>query len=117
MIMKIDRRDVLVVLISIIISAFIVANAFAGASGSKSNEQTNKDYEIIEGMLALKEFHGDFLVRLPDGKTKRFKAKAGAEITRNGKPVGYSELKVRDNIQVEYDGPTRKVIAIHANGS
>ena len=115
--MKVDRKDLLVFLISIFLSAFIVVTVSACASGGKSNEQTNKNYAIIEGMLALKEFHGDFLVRLPDGKTKRFKVKTDAEITRNGKPAGYSDLRVRDNIQVQYDSSTRKVIAIHANGS
>ncbi len=71
---------------------------------------------MLEGVMSIKEGHGDFLVRLPDGKAQRFSVKTDAEITRNGNPARYNELKVSDSIQVQYDGSTRKVIAIHANG-
>jgi dienelactone hydrolase len=42
---------------------------------------------------------------------------AAMEITRNGKPARFIELKPNDSIQVKYDATNRKVIAIHAGGS
>jgi hypothetical protein len=113
--MKFNRKNTFV-LMAVVLSAIFVGSAFAGASAGKSNEQKNKNYAMIEGVLALKEGHGDFLIRLPDGKAQRFSVKTGAEITRNGKPARYNELKVRDSIQVQYDVTNRKVIAIHASG-
>jgi hypothetical protein len=60
---------------------------------------------IFKGVLSIKEGHGAFLVRMPDGKAQRFSVRAGAgavEITRNGKTARYNELKVSDSIQVKY---------------
>jgi len=73
---------------------------------------------IFKDVLSIKEGHGDFLVRLSDGSAQRFSVRGdAAEITRNGKPARYSELKPSDRIQVKYDATNRKVIAIHAGGS
>ena len=73
---------------------------------------------IFKDVLSIKEGHGDFLVRLSDGSAQRFSVRGdAAEITRNGKPARYIELKVSDSIQVKYDATNRKVIAIHAGGS
>jgi len=73
---------------------------------------------IFKDVLSIKEGHGDFLVRLSDGSAQRFSVRGNAaEITRNGKPARYIELKVSDSIQVKYDATNRKVIAIHAGGS
>jgi len=116
--MKTNHKKIIVVLITLFLSTSYVGFSFAGTSAAKTNEQTSKNYEIIEGVLSLKEGHGEFLVRLPDGKAQRFAVNIGAvEITRNGKPVRYNELKVSDSVQVQYDGSTREVIAIHAQGS
>ena len=70
-------------------------------------------------MLSIKEGHGEFLVRLPDGKSRRFSVNlgGGAEITRNGKTARYSELKPSDSVRLQYERSTRKVIAIYAMGS
>jgi hypothetical protein len=69
-------------------------------------------------VLSIKEGHGDFLVRLSDGSAQRFSLRGrAAEITRNGEPARYSELKRSDSIQVKYDPSNRKVLAIHASGS
>jgi len=69
-------------------------------------------------VLSIKEGHGEFLVRLSDGSAQRFSVRGGAaEITRNGKPARYNELKPSDSIQVKYDATNRKVIAVHASGS
>jgi hypothetical protein len=98
--------------------ALIAGTAIAGASAGQT-DQTKSRQETIEGVLSLKEGHGDFLVRQPDGKTQRFSIglAQNADITRNGQPARYNELKVNDNIKVQYDGSTREVIAIHAQGS
>jgi len=69
-------------------------------------------------VLSIKEGHGDFLVRLSNGRAQRFNVRGNAaEITRNGEPARYSELKPIDSIQVKYDATNRKVIAIHASGT
>jgi hypothetical protein len=70
-------------------------------------------------VLFIKEGHGDFLVRLSDGRAQqRFSVRGSAAgITRNGKPARYIELKPSDSIQVKYDATNRKVTAIHAGGS
>ena len=117
-IMKANNKKISVVLIVTFLGTLFVGFSFAGTSAAKTNEQTSKNVEMIEGVLSLKEGHGEFLIRLPDGKAQRFSVKMGAaEITRNGKPVRYNELKLSDSIQVQYDGSTREVIAIHAQGS
>ena len=116
-IMRVYCKVILSVLIAVVLNASFAMSVFSGPSAGKSIEQKNKSYTMVAGMLAIKEGHGDFLIRLPNGETKRFKAKKEAEITRNGKQAGYSELKIRDSIQVQYDSSTRTVIAIHANGS
>ena len=116
--MKTNHKKIFVVMIALFLSTSFVGFSVAGSSAGKSNEQKSMSAEMIEGVLSIKEGHGEFLVRLPDGKAQRFSVKMGAaEITRNGKPVRYNELKVSDSVQVQYDGSTREVIAIHAQGS
>jgi hypothetical protein len=116
-IMKANYKNILVVLIVLFLSTLFVGFSLAGTPAAKSNNQTAKNYEMLEGVMSVKEGHGEFLVRLPDGKAQRFSVKTDAEITRNGKQARYNELKVSDGIQVQYDGSTREVIAIHAQGS
>ena len=116
--MKANNKIILFVLITVALTTALFGSAFAGSSTVKSNDQSRKNVEMIEGVMSIKEGHGEFLIRLPDGKAQRFSVKIGAaEITRNGKPARYNELKVSDSIQVQYDGSTREVIAIHAQGS
>ena len=116
--MKANYKNILVVLIVLFLSTLFVGFSLAGTPAAKSNNQTAKNYEMLEGVMSVKEGHGEFLVRLPDGKAQRFSVKMGAtEITRNGKSVRYNELKVNDSVQVQYDVSTREVIAIHAQGS
>ena len=114
--MKHNRIYVIVTLIAIV--GLLAETAFAGASAGKT-DQTKIQQETIEGVLSLKEGHGDFLVRQSDGKTQRFSIglAQNADITRNGQPARYNELKVNDNIKVQYKSSTREVIAIHAQGS
>jgi hypothetical protein len=108
------------ILLTIIFAVIFAGMAFAAGSVEKNSQPQSGDYESIDGVLSIKEGHGDFLVRMPDGKAQRFSVRAGAgavEITRNGKPARYSELKVSDNVQVKYNATNRKVIAIHAIGA
>ena len=111
--MKKNSTRLIVTLVVFAFTVMFAATAFAGASTNKSQ------YESIEGVLSIKEGHGEFLVRMPDGKSQRFSVNVGggAEITRNGKTAGYNELKPSDSIQVQYESATRKVVAIHAMGS
>ena len=96
----------------------LAGSAFAGGSAEKATQTQSSNYETVEGVLSIKEGHGDFLVRLSDGSAQRFSVRGdAAEITRNGAPARYSELKPSDNIQVRYKASNRKVIAIQASGS
>jgi hypothetical protein len=105
------------IVFTVVLAIVSAASAFAGGTAKIATQPQSNDYETIEGVLAIKEGHGDFLVRLSDGKAQRFSVRAGAdsvEITRNGKPVRYNNLKVSDSVQVKFDPSNRKVVAIHA---
>ena len=116
--MKANHKIILFVMMTVALNTAPLDSAFAGSSSAaKSNEQMSKNVEMLDGVMSIKEGHGEFLIRLPDGRAQRFSVKTDAEITRNGKPSRYNELKVSDRIQVQYDGSNRKVIAIHASGS
>ena len=111
--MKKNTNYILVTLLALALITVSAASAFAGGSAGKNNP-----YEIVEGVLAIREGHGEFLVRLSDGSAQRFSVRGNAaDITRNGESVRYSELKVADSIQVKYQASNRKVIEIHASGS
>jgi hypothetical protein len=113
--MKNNRTFINVVLM--VMAILFAGTVFAGTSAD-TTEQTKGQHETIEGVLSIKEGHGDFLVRQSDGKAQRFSVRGdSAEITRNGKPARYNELKGSDNIKVKYDPANRKVIEIHASGS
>ena len=114
--MKNNRTYMIFTMIMLV--TLLAGTAFAGSSADKNGQITGQ-HETIEGVLSIKEGHGDFLVRLSDGKAQRFSLGLGqdAEITRNGKPALYNALKVNDSIQVQYESPSRKVVAIHATGS
>ena len=116
--MKKNRIHTFINLMAVVLTIVLAGSAFAGGSAEKTSQPQSSNYESVEGVLSIKEGHGDFLVRLPDGKAQRFSVRgSAAEITRNGKPVRFNELKVSDRIQIKYDATNRKVIAIHASGS
>ena len=103
---------------TVVLTIVLAGSAFAGGSAENTSQPQNGNYETVEGVLAIKEGHGDFLVRTFGRQAQRFSVRGdAAEITRNGKPAGYNELKPSDSIQVNYDPSNRKVIAIHAGGS
>jgi hypothetical protein len=90
----------------------------ARQTAEKTSQPQSGNYETVKGVLSIKEGHGDFLVRLSDGRAQRFSVRGNeAEIIRNGSPARYSELKVSDSVQVKYNATNRKVIAIHAIGA
>jgi hypothetical protein len=116
--MKKNHKYTFITLSSIVLTFILAGSAFAGGSAQKTSPPQSSNYETIEGVLSIKEGHGDFLVRLSDGSAQRFRVRGdAAEITRNGEPVRYSELKLSDRVQVKYEASNRKVIAIHASGS
>jgi hypothetical protein len=101
----------------VVVLILAAGTAFAAGAAEATGQPQSTNYQTIEGVLTIKEGHGDFLVRMPDGSAQRFSIKAGAgavEITRNGKPARYNELKVGDSIAVKYDPSNRQVVAIHA---
>ena len=116
--MKKNRNYIFINLMAFVLAIVFAGSAFAGgAAGSTSQPQISK-YETIDGVLSIKEGHGDFLVRLSDGSAQRFSVRGdAAEITRNGEPARYNDLKPSDSIQVKYDAANREVISIHAGGS
>ena len=70
----------------------------------------------FEGLLALKEADGVFLVRAEDGQKKRFTLNKTTTITRNGKAAAYRDLRSLDRIRVTYTSDF-VVIEIQATGS
>ena len=59
---------------------------------------------IFEGILAVKEGHGDIFVRSENNVNKRrLKVTNGTNITRNGKPATYDELKVGDKVRLQHN--------------
>ena len=117
--MKKNRSNMFSILMVVALCILFAGAACAGPSAGKTDQPQSISYETVEGVLSIKEGHGEFLVRLPDGKSQRFSVNVGggAEITRNGQTARYSELKPSDSIQVKYDTSNRKVISIHAMGS
>ena len=70
----------------------------------------------FEGLLAVKEADGVFIVRSEDGTKKRFTINKEATITRNGKPATYKDLRSRDRLRVTYTSDF-VVIEIEATGT
>jgi hypothetical protein len=113
--MKINIIYTFNILLTIVFTAIFAGTAFAAGSVEKNTQPQSGNYETVEGVLAIKEGHGDFMVRLSDGSAQRFRVRGNAaEITRNGVSARYSELKISDAIEVKYDPSSRKVVAIHA---
>ena len=103
-----------------IFSAIVIAVLISGPA--RSGEITNAGFKLaasdsyFEGILAIKEGHGDILVRPESGNDKRFKVNESTVIIRNGKPATYDDLRARDQLRVRYSSK-RVVIELHATGS
>lgn len=105
----------IVIAISIISAVLISGPARSGEIANGGLKLAASD-SYFEGILAIKEGHGDILVRPESGNDKRFKVKDNTIITRNGKPAAYDDLRARDQLRVQYDSK-RLVIELHATGS
>jgi hypothetical protein len=108
---------------SILIMFFTILTAGMMTTGPAIGGQIVDTSPIIvaatmtfEGLLAVKEADGVFLVRAEDGKKKRFTVNKNTMITRNGKPAAYGDLRSRDHILVQYDS-NFVVMAIKASGT
>jgi hypothetical protein len=107
---------------SAVVIAVSIISVFLLSGPAKSSETVSAGFklaaseEYFEGILAIKEGHGDILVRPENGNDKRFKVKNNTIITRNGKPAAYDDLRARDQLRVHYDSK-RVVIELHATGS
>jgi hypothetical protein len=53
---------------AVVLAIVLAGSAFAGGSAEKAIQPQSSNYETMEGVLAIKEGHGDILVRMPDGK-------------------------------------------------
>jgi hypothetical protein len=72
--------------------------------------------QSFEGLIAVKEADGVFLVRAENGDKKRFTINPDVKITRNGQPAAYTDLRSRDRVRVYYTTDF-VVTEIEASGS
>jgi hypothetical protein len=100
----------------LILVSFLIAEPVRSDETADSSPKLASSTNLFEGMLAIKEGHGDILVRSENGDQKRFKVKEDTIITRNGKPAKYDDLRARDQLRVHYDSK-RVAIELHATGS
>ena len=109
-------------IISVMAIAILMISVTLTSGPAISGEMANEGFKLaasdsyFEGILAIKEGHGDILVRPESGNDKKFRIKDNTVITRNGKPATYDDLRARDQLRVRYDSK-RVVIELHATGS
>ena len=99
-----------------IISAVLISGAAIGAETVSAGVKLAASDNYFEGILAIKEGHGDILVRPESGNDRKFKVTDNTTITRNGQTATYDDLRARDQLRVQYDSK-RVVIELHATGS
>ena len=75
------------------------------------------DTATYEGELAIKEGHGDILVRAENGDQMRLTVKDTTIINRNGKPAAYGDLQSGDRLKLKYSNQDGTVIELTASGS
>jgi hypothetical protein len=73
------------------------------------------DTATYAGELAIKEGHGDILVRADNGDQIRLTVKDTTMITRNGKPATYDDLRSGDQLRIRYNAKS-VVIKLDATG-
>ncbi len=105
----------MVIGVTMISVALISGLAISGEIANDGFKLAASD-SYFEGILAIKEGHGDILVRPESGRDKRFKVKDNTIIIRNGKQATFDNLRARDHLRVHHDSK-RVVIELHANGS
>jgi hypothetical protein len=92
----------------VLLCIFLALPVFAGNQAGK--------VESVEGIIAIKEGHGDILIRPDNGNDKRLRVRGSTSITRNGKSATYDDLQARDRVEAKY-GSDRVVIELNATGS
>ena len=65
--MKKNQLCICTIMMSVVLTIVLAGTAFGGGSAEKTSQPQSGNYETIEGVLSIKEGHGDFLVRLSDG--------------------------------------------------
>jgi len=99
-----------------IITAGLISAPARGDQITDTSPKLAASERTFEGLLAVKEADGVFLVRSEDGTKKRFTLNKSTTITRNGKSAVYRDLRSRDQIRVIYTSDF-VVIEIQATGS
>lgn len=70
----------------------------------------------FDGILAVKEGHGDIFVRSENSvNARRLKVSKDTVITRNGKPAEYDDLKVGDKVRLKHNSKHR-ILELNATG-
>ena len=82
-----------------IISAVLISGPVEAGETAGNGPKLASSTHNFEGMLAIKEGHGDILVRSENGKQKRLKVKKNTIITRNGKSATFDDLRARDQLR------------------
>lgn len=98
----------------IVVTGMFSGPAIGGQTTDTISLSASSD-RTFEGLLAVKEADGEFIVRSEAGKKKRFKLSQNTMVIRNGKPVAYSDLQSRDQVSVRYNSDF-VVIEIQASG-
>ena len=75
--MKKNRIYTFINLMAVVLTIILAGSAFAGGSAENTSPSQTSKYETIDGVLSIKEGHGDFLVRLSDGSAQRFSVRGG----------------------------------------
>jgi hypothetical protein len=110
-------KYIVLIAIIVLIAGIALAGPVLGGGMATSDAQKIGAVQSIEGIIAIKEGHGDILVRPDTGNDKRLRVRESSTIIRNGKPATYDELQSRDRVEVKYDSASRNVIEIRASGS
>jgi hypothetical protein len=105
----------LMIVMLVMIVGFISGPAISGEPADQNLKLASSN-TTFEGILVVKEGHGDIFVKSDDGHQRRLKVNSGTSITRNGKPAYYEDLQVRDRVSVSYDSK-RVVVELHSKGS
>ena len=108
--------SILIIFFTILMAGMITTGPAIGGQIVDTSPIIVASTMTFEGLLAVKEADGVFIVRAEDGKKKRFTVNKNTMITRNGKPADYGGLRSRDHILVQYDS-NFVVTTIRASGS
>ena len=106
---------------AMIMAAFLGITILSGPALGESVAQGRmvltaaNDTATYEGELAIKEGHGDILVRADNGDQIRLTVKDTTTITRNGKPATYDDLRSGDQLRISYNAKS-VVIKLDATG-